>query len=95
MLASRMGKRYSHDYSDEELRKQARDLEYAVTIPVNIEIKANHRVLDLSEVESYLKKAKKIGLQDCGCRVEKGNCDAPRNVCLSIDEPDDYFNKNA
>jgi len=93
-LASTMGKRYSNDYSDEELRKQAGDLENAVTIPVNVEIKANHRVLDLSEVESYPKKAGKIGLQDCGCRVEKGNCDAPRNVCISIDKPDDYFSKN-
>ncbi|MGB8780053.1 MAG: hypothetical protein WCD81_05325 [Candidatus Bathyarchaeia archaeon] len=34
-----MGKRYSKDYSDEELRKQAGDLENAVTIPVNVEIK--------------------------------------------------------
>jgi NAD-dependent dihydropyrimidine dehydrogenase PreA subunit len=89
-----MGKRYSNDYSDEELRKQADNLENAVTIPVNVEIKTDHRVLDLSEVESYLKKAKVIGLQDCSCRVEKGYCDAPRNVCISIDQPDDYFRKN-
>lgn len=90
-----MGKRYLNDYSNEELRKQAGDLENAVTIPVNVEIKTNHRVLDLSEVESYLRRARNIGLQDCGCRVEKGNCDAPRNVCISIDQPDDYFGKNA
>jgi len=89
-----MGKRYSNDYSDEELRKQADGLESAVTIPVNVEIKYDHRVLDLGEVENYLKKAKKIGLQECGCRVEKDNCDAPRNVCISIDPSDDYFNKN-
>jgi len=88
-------KRYSNDYSEEELRKQADNLENAVTIPVNLEIKTNHRVLDLSEVESYLKKARKIGLQECGCRVERGNCDAPRNVCISIDPSDDYFSKNA
>ena len=94
-MASRMRKRYSNDYSEEELRKQAGNLENAVTIPVNLEIETDHRVLDLSEVESYLKKAKIIGLQDCSCRVEKGNCDAPRNVCISIDQPDDYFSKNA
>jgi ferredoxin len=94
-LTSIMGKRYPKDYLSEELWKQARDLESAVTIPVNVEIKADHKVLDLTEVESYLKKARKIGLQDCGCRVEKGNCDSPRNVCISIDPPDDYFSKNA
>lgn len=93
-MPSRMGKRYSNDYSDEQFRKQADDLENAVTIPVNVEIRADHRVLDLGEVEGYLKKAKKIGLQNCGCRVEKGNCDAPRNVCISIDPQDDYFSKN-
>lgn len=94
VLHSRMGKRYSNDYSDEELRKQANDLENAVTIPVNVEIKTDHKVLDLREVEGYLRKAKRIGLQDCGCRVEKGNCDAPRNVCISIDPTGDYFSKN-
>lgn len=57
VVPSRMGKRYSNDYSDEQLRKQADDLENAVTIPVNVEIKADHKVLDLSEVEGYLKKS--------------------------------------
>ena len=94
-MPSRMGKRYSNDYSDEELRKQADNLENAVTIPVNVEIEADHRVLDLGEVENYLKKARKIALQDCGCRVEKGNCDSPRNVCIVLDPPDDYCSKNA
>jgi len=90
-----MGKRYSKDYSDGELRKRADEFESVATIPVNMEIKADHRVLDLREVEEYLKKAKRICLQDCGCRVDKGNCDAPRDVCISIDPSDDYFIKNA
>jgi Pyruvate/2-oxoacid:ferredoxin oxidoreductase delta subunit len=90
-----MGKRYSNDYEEEELRKQADDLKNAVTIPVNVKIEANHRVLDLGEVERYLRKAKKIGLQDCGCRMEKRNCDAPLNVCLSIDPSEDYLSRNA
>jgi Pyruvate/2-oxoacid:ferredoxin oxidoreductase delta subunit len=90
-----MGKRYAKDYSDEELRKRAGEFEIVVTIPVNVEVKADHRVLDLSEVEGYLKRAKRIGLQDCGCRIDKGNCDAPRDVCIFIDPSDDYFSKNA
>lgn len=94
-MSSKMGKRYAKDYSDEELRKRAGEFEIVVTIPVNVEVKADHRVLDLGEVEGYLKRAKRIGLQDCGCRVDKGNCDAPRDVCISIDPSDDYFIKNA
>lgn len=90
-----MGKRYSSDYTDEELRDQARELENAVTIPVNVEIKADHRVLDLGEVEKILRKATKIVLQDCGCRADKGNCDAPRDVCISIEPPEDYMTKLA
>ncbi len=90
-----MGKRYPRDYTDEELRAQAHDLESAVTIPVNVEIKADHRVLDLSEMERILYQAKKIVLQDCGCRGDKGNCDAPRHVCISIDPADDYVARSA
>jgi hypothetical protein len=76
-MCPRARKRYARDYTDEELRAQARDLECAVTIPVNVEIEADHRVLDLGEVEKILKKARRIGLQDCGCRTEKRNSARP------------------
>jgi hypothetical protein len=80
-----MEKRYPSDYTDEELREQARELECAVTISVDLEIKVDHRVLDLGEVEKILGKGKNIVLQDCGCRIDKGNCYAPRDVCISIE----------
>lgn len=59
-MPARTGKRYSSDYTEEELRTQARELERAVTIPVNVEVEADQRVLDLSEMESILRQAKKI-----------------------------------
>ncbi len=90
-----MDKRVAHDYSDEELQAQADDIKCAVTIPVNIEIEADHRVLDLSEVEKILRKAKGIGLQDCGCRMDKRNCDAPVHVCLSVDPAVDFTTRFA
>jgi hypothetical protein len=37
-------KRYARDYTDEELRAQARDLECAVTIPVNVPVSYCERV---------------------------------------------------
>jgi hypothetical protein len=53
----KMGKRYPCDYTEEELRAQARELESAVTIPVNVEIMADHRVFDLGEAEKILRQA--------------------------------------
>lgn len=91
-MPSKMGERYSRDYTDDELRAQASELESAATIPVNVEIEADHRVLDLSEMETILKKAKRIVLQDCGCRADK-NCESPLHVCINIDPPDDYVAK--
>ena len=90
-----MGKRYPRDYTDEELRIQASELENAETIPVNLEIEADHRVLDLSEMKKILRQAKKIVLQNCECRMDKGNCNAPRDVCINIDPQEDYVLKNA
>jgi Pyruvate/2-oxoacid:ferredoxin oxidoreductase delta subunit len=92
-MPSIIGKRYPHDYTDEELRAQAHEIENAITIPVNIQIKADHRVLDFGEVEKILKLAKKLVLQNCGCRTDKGNCDAPNDVCITIDPPEDYVAK--
>jgi Pyruvate/2-oxoacid:ferredoxin oxidoreductase delta subunit len=88
-------KRYLRDYTDEELRKQADDLENAVTIPVNIEIHMDERIFDLTEVEKILKQAKKIIVQECGCRSDKKNCKAPLDVCLSIDPATDYATRLA
>lgn len=93
-MPNRIGKKYPHDYTEEELRAQARELKSATTIPVNVQIEADHRVFDLSEMKRILKKAKRIVLQDCGCRVDKGNCDAPRDVCIAIDPQEDYVTKN-
>ena len=94
-MPSKMGKRYASDYTDEELRAEARELESAVTIPVNIQIQVDHRVFDLGEAESLLRRAKKIVLQDCGCRTDKGNCDAPRHVCINLEPTEDYVKKFA
>lgn len=94
-MPSRSRNSFPSDYTDEELRAEARELERAVTIPVNVEIEADHKVLDLGEVEKILSQAKRIILQDCGCRTDKRNCDAPLDVCITIDQPADYVTKNA
>jgi len=80
------GTRFENDYTAEELEEIYGDITSAVAVPVNVVIKAEHRVLDMSRMEEILSGASRIVLQDCGCRVDKDNCDAPRDVCISIDE---------
>ncbi|MGD2200641.1 MAG: 4Fe-4S binding protein [Candidatus Bathyarchaeota archaeon] len=72
-------------YSDEETREIADELEKAVTVPVNINIEAEHRVYDFSEVKKILEGADRLGVHNCGCKTAFNNCDAPREVCVSLD----------
>ena len=72
-------------YSEKETRKIADELEKAVTIPVNVEIEAEHRVYDFSEVKEILENTDRLGVQDCGCKTAFNNCDTPREVCVSLD----------
>jgi Pyruvate/2-oxoacid:ferredoxin oxidoreductase delta subunit len=77
-------------YTLKQLTEIAADIEKAITIPVNTAIEAEHRVFDLSEVEKILRAANRIAVQDCGCKTENNNCDAPRDVCLSLDDEVEY-----
>ena len=80
-------------YSEKELRDIAGDLTSAVAVPVNVEIEAKQRVLDLSEVEKILMGSENIFLQDCGCRKLHHNCDSPLDTCLAVNVGSDYAEK--
>ncbi len=82
-------------YTRKQLTRIAADIEKSVTIPVNTAIETEHRVFDLSEVEKILRAANRIAVQDCGCRTENNNCDAPRDVCLSLDKEVEYALKKS
>jgi len=56
-----------------------------VTIPVNVEIEAEHRIYDFSEVKEILRNADRLGVSDCDCKTAFDNCDSPREVCISLD----------
>lgn len=81
-----LGKLFENDWSEDELEEIYEDITTAVTIPVNVAIKGEHKVLDLSKVMSLLKDADLIAISDCGCRRDRKNCDAPVDVCISLDE---------
>jgi hypothetical protein len=80
------GKRFENDYTVEELEEIFEDITSTVTVPVNVSIKADHHVLDLSRMEELLREANLIVFQNCGCRVNRENCDAPLDVCLTLDD---------
>jgi Pyruvate/2-oxoacid:ferredoxin oxidoreductase delta subunit len=80
-------------YTKKELKKIANSLESAITLPVNIEIEADHRVFDLSEVEAILRDSADIFLNDCGCRSIHKNCNKPLDTCLAINVDFDYSEK--
>lgn len=89
-----LGKRYEKDYDEKTLERIYDDITCATTVPVNVEIEAEHRVYDLSRMEEIIRGARRITLNDCGCRQEYGNCDAPLDVCLGLDEEADQELKN-
>jgi Pyruvate/2-oxoacid:ferredoxin oxidoreductase delta subunit len=48
----------------------------------------------MSETREILVDATKIALQDCGCKADYGNCDAPKDVCLSINKVAEEFTES-
>jgi Pyruvate/2-oxoacid:ferredoxin oxidoreductase delta subunit len=72
---------------DSHEAQQANDeLDHGITLPVNVKIEADQIVFDLSEAKAILTKARRIAVGDCPCRSEHHNCDAPIDVCLSLDD---------
>jgi Pyruvate/2-oxoacid:ferredoxin oxidoreductase delta subunit len=74
------------DWTREELQKEYIEKMTAATIPVNISLHGQQTVLDMSSVEEILRNAEIIALEDCGCRIKWHKCDAPLDVCLSLDD---------
>ncbi|MFW9962874.1 MAG: 4Fe-4S binding protein [Candidatus Sifarchaeia archaeon] len=72
----------------------------AITIPVNVEIKAEHKILNLDQAIRYLDNAQTIYLSDCICRTTMGNCDSSVRTCIAWDsakpllDTDVYKNQN-
>jgi NAD-dependent dihydropyrimidine dehydrogenase PreA subunit len=74
------------DWTREELQREYVEKMTAVIIPVNIAIHGQQTILDLSSAENLLRDAEVIALDDCGCRSKWHRCDAPNDVCISLDD---------
>jgi len=77
--------RQSNDWTREELERDYVSQMTAVTIPVNITIHGQQTILDMTSIETILRNAKIITLEECGCRAKWHKCNAPLDVCLSLD----------
>jgi electron transport complex protein RnfB len=88
MAHRKQGYRFKNDWTEEKLRagrESEGDWKIVKPIPVNIKIEAEHHVLNLEKAKEYLDKAHSFVVLNCGCRTSRGNCDAPRDVCLGMD----------
>jgi ferredoxin len=74
-----------NEWTEKELRGYAEGVT-AVTVPVNLRIEGEQKILDLAAAERLLRSANIISLGSCGCRKRMKKCDAPLEVCLCMDE---------
>ena len=58
----------------------------AVTIPVNFTFEGKQKILSLPQVEKILRASRFIAITSCQCRARVKGCDAPVDVCLSLDD---------
>jgi len=79
-------KEEENDWTREQLQKDYVEQMTAVTVPVNISIHGQQTILDLSTIEKILRDAEIISVEDCGCRAKWHKCDAPLDVCISLDD---------
>jgi len=57
-----------------------------VTIPVNVTIKGEQKIIDLSSMQKILGSANTIAISDCECRIKFHKCNAPLDVCIWLNE---------
>ena len=55
-----------------------------VTVPVSITVRGRQKILSFKECEALLRKAKRISLEPCWCRLKIKGCDAPVDICVSM-----------
>jgi ferredoxin len=87
MAHKKQGYRFEDDWTVERLETRSMPhYETIEVIPVNVEIEADHLVLNFKNAKRILNKAHTISVMDCSCKVERGQCEAPVNVCMDLDD---------
>jgi Pyruvate/2-oxoacid:ferredoxin oxidoreductase delta subunit len=74
------------DWTKEEIEEEYIGKMTAVTVPVDIHLEGQQRILSLAEMTEILREARLISVGECGCRRRVKMCDAPIDVCLGLDD---------
>jgi hypothetical protein len=86
MAHKQPGYRFENDWEPETSISNAKNTAAGIALPIYEEIKLNNTVLNLESVKRYLEKARRIAIQDCPCRTKLHHCDAPRDVCIQLND---------
>ncbi len=87
MTYKKQGYRFENDWTLEHFEKRTfQSIQKAIIIPVDMEIKSDHFILNLEKNRKLLSKASTISVMDCTCKVKLGNCDAPVKTCIDLNE---------
>ena len=84
MAHKKQGYRFENDRTLEDFKDSY--VKKAITVPVNMKIEAEHRVLNMDNLKEIIGKARTISVLDCVCRAKFGHCDGPVNVCIDMNE---------
>jgi hypothetical protein len=79
------------DWTKKEIETKLQNFTKVVTIPVNANIESKQKILDMSEMQRILVAAQYISVSNCSCREKVGACNAPLEVCFSINKRAEKF----
>ena len=74
------------DWTRDELEKHYIGKMKATTIPVNISISGQQRILEMRELENIIRNAKVLSQDSCTCRKKFKHCDKPLEGCIGLDD---------
>jgi len=90
MAHKQKGYIFEKDWTTQELKDYTDGLT-GLVVPINLKIDAEQVVLNMDKVKQYIDEAKAITIMDCPCRTKMKHCDAPLDVCITLNERADTF----
>jgi ferredoxin len=95
MEHKKQGYRFENDWAQEYLENRTfQAIQIALTIPVNVKIKAENYILSFDMVKKILKEARIISISECKCRLRRGNCDSPIETHINLNVAAEHHIKN-
>jgi ferredoxin len=80
------------EFTEREFLPDFPPVEALRVLPVE-EVVRSTQILDIDRVRTIVRGARRLAVQRCPCRVRERRCDAPLEVCLSLDTLADYVLK--